>query len=232
MNIEKFLWFLEHVCWNHAFYRYFTSWPIWCLKISRGVPSLPRSAVSYINVLRKVGGRRVSGWRPAKLNLKVRAYPYTRQSSPRSCREVANHHLATFTTLDSPRLQSFQARLRYGTQGASSRAPFIFPLFLSSSSLDSGYYGAFRESDPWPFSRARCLLKRNNVAPLRSTARASNVQLVNYPPAGTNELMIIGTRGKKGRSPADSRRALWWYISSSLLPKINTRKCTGTIFCA
>jgi len=54
---------------------------------------LLRSTVSYINVSRKVGGRRVSGWRPAKLNLKIRVYPHTpvlptelqggRKSSPR-----------------------------------------------------------------------------------------------------------------------------------------------------
>lgn len=128
--------------------RYFTPWPIRRLKISRGVPSLPRSAVSYINVSRKMGGRRVSVWRPAKLNLKVRVYPYTRQSSPRSCREVANHHLATFTTLDSPRLQSFQARLCYrNTRCFFSRAFHLCSLTLSFS-LDRDITVPFAKAIP------------------------------------------------------------------------------------
>lgn len=124
------------MCWNHVFYRvailHRSRFDVW--KFLEG--SRVYCALSYINVSRKVGGRRVSGWRPAKLNLKVRVYPYTRQSSPRSCREVANHHLATFTTLDSPRLQSFQARLYYrNTRCFSSR---VFHLFSLSLSLSTG----------------------------------------------------------------------------------------------
>ena len=80
-----------------------------------------------------------AGWRPAKLNLKGsmrrgekrerekeretrererKNLPTFLPSSHVRCGEVANHHLATFTTLDSPRLRSFGFQAREDTRNS------------------------------------------------------------------------------------------------------------------
>lgn len=104
---------------------FYTVGPIRRFNISREGPE--STAVYRVVHQRLAEGGRTSRQRltPREIESKGPSVSPIRQSSPRSCREVANHHLATFTTLDSPRLQSFQARLRCSNTRRLS-SPFVF----------------------------------------------------------------------------------------------------------
>lgn len=130
-----------------------------------------------------------AGWRPAKLNLKGsmerregrkrkrkrkerkrerKDLPTFLPSSHVRCGEVANHHLATFTTLDSPRLRSFGFQAREDTRNSlHRRVLLLFSLvpWLPDPTLLTN--AAFLETDSTnPRHDARgCPLTRNNAAP-------------------------------------------------------------------
>lgn len=122
-------------------------------EVSRVRPGAPyRTSTSR----KKVGGRRVSVLTPREIESKGVQGERKREGWPRRsflrafhvrCGEVANHHLATFTTLDSPRLRSFGFKPEK-TPGILSIASCL-PLFVPSPppttrSSRATAYGAFR----------------------------------------------------------------------------------------